>query len=77
MKPKDYVAMEFWYKRLCAYPNTILSLQAKAVAAGAPINAIYYSIPSKKWITLDDLTPDHPFRPLYEEFLRKRHGTKV
>jgi len=65
--PKDYKATALWHSSTGSFQYYIDSMQRKAAAEGAPLDALYFSNSENKWVCMSDLKEDHSFRKLFAE----------
>jgi hypothetical protein len=71
--PKDYEAIRIWHASTYSLPYYWKSMQERAAAENAPLDALFTS-PDGRWITMADLRADHPFRETFERKARRLAG---
>jgi len=60
-KPSEYEECARWHQWTGSYAYYIVRMCQMASDDGAPLNAIYKQHGTDKWVTTDDMPPDHPF----------------
>lgn len=65
MKPSDYKAIAMWGKQLGSFAYYIKREQKKAAKTNAPVDSLYER--DGEWTCVSNLSPDHPFRKLYNQ----------
>jgi hypothetical protein len=63
-EPGCYKAIRLWHQRSGSLEYYWRNLQNEAARENAPLDAIFRDYTTRKWITVSDLSENHPFRNL-------------